>query len=172
MIITKPRPLDAEGVYDLIKNAWYFTYINKDIGVSKEDIDSIYKPEEREKSIVSIKNRYENDRENEVELIAKENGQPIAVIRLVINERDAELRTLYVDPEYFGKGVGTLLWEEGVKKLSANFPVFVEVVSYTKAVDFYRKIGFVDTGERYTKEGATMKVSGIKMPFMKMIYNR
>jgi GNAT superfamily N-acetyltransferase len=54
------------------------------------------------------------------------------------------LAQLFVDPEYQGKGIGTCLLDEFVKRAERTH---LEVRSSINAVDFYRKYGFVPTGE-------------------------
>lgn len=171
MIIGRPKLEDAEAIYDIFKKSWHSTYVNKEIGVSKEDIDTIYNDTEKGKVLESIRNRVLNPRENEVELVAREENKILGIIRQVVHDDHIELRTLYVDSDFFGKGVGTRLWEESLRLLPKNKPISVEVATYTKAVDFYKKLGFVDTGERYTKDESVMKVSGTRMPLMKMIFS-
>jgi ribosomal protein S18 acetylase RimI-like enzyme len=166
--IITPVPEEAEGVFNVIKQSWYETYINNEIGVTKEDIDALHADEQEQGGVHTLRERYKNVRSDEVELVAKINETIIGVIRLVMHEKEIELRTLYVAPQYFGKGVGTKLWNEGLKRLPSGLPIYVEVVTYTKAVNFYKKMGFVDTGERYIKEDSVMPVSGTKMPFMRM----
>jgi ribosomal protein S18 acetylase RimI-like enzyme len=49
--------------------------------------------------------------------------------------------------------------------------VTVEVTSNTKAVDFYKKLGFVDRGEQCRKQGEKMLSSGKRMSLVGMVWN-
>jgi ribosomal protein S18 acetylase RimI-like enzyme len=75
---------------------------------------------------------------------------------------------MYVEPDYFNQGIGTKLWLEAIQKLPKEKQITVEVATYTKAIDFYKKIGFSDTGERSVTE--KMLRSGNSIPLMKMVY--
>ena len=167
--ISNPKPEDAEAIHDVIKQSWLATYIDENVGVTREDVEAIY-TDEPEKQIGAIRNRATNPKDDDISLVAKDDTKVIGIIRLKINNDSIELRTLYVLPEYFGQGIGTKLWQESLKLLPIRKLITVELASYTKAKDFYEKIGFVDTGERYLGE-ETMKNSGTKMPLMKMIYS-
>jgi ribosomal protein S18 acetylase RimI-like enzyme len=75
---------------------------------------------------------------------------------------------IYVLPEYQGKGIGKLLWNELSKYLDINKETFVEVATYNEnAIKFYEKLGFVDTNKRFTDERFRMRSGGI-IPQMEM----
>ncbi len=167
--ISKPISEDAEGIHKVIKKSWYATYINEEVGVTKEDINAIY-VDNPEGQINAIRNRAENSKEDDISLVAKFEEKVLGYIRLKIHNDFVELISLYVDPEYMGNGIGTQLWEQALKLLPKDKPIIVEVATYTKAVEFYKKLGFVDTEERYSKE--KMLVSKTPMPLMKMVYKR
>lgn len=77
--------------------------------------------------------------------------------------------TIYLLPEYFGKGIGTKLWKQAQKVFDPNKDIYVEVVTYNKrAIEFYKKLGFVDTGKRLVDERFKMK-SGSIFPEMEMM---
>ena len=168
ILISRPQLEDAEQIHGVIKISWYATYINDEIGITKEDIDCNYQ-DDPEPQIQALRNRAINPKDSDVSLVAKEGEKVLGYIRLKILSDSIDLITLYIHPEHSGKGIGTKLWLEALKVLPKDKkPITVEVASYTKAVDFYKKIGFVDTGERYTKEA--MLSSGTPMPLMKMIF--
>lgn len=166
--ISRPLPEDSEGIHKMMKASWYATYPNAKIGVTKEDGDASYTPEIEKKQIEVLKHRAENQKEDNISLVAKFEEKVLGYTRLKIHDDSIELISLYVHPDYFGNGIGTDLWNEALKALPKNKPVSVEVADYTKAVEFYKKIGFVDTGERYSKD--KMPDSGTPIPLMKMVY--
>jgi ribosomal protein S18 acetylase RimI-like enzyme len=168
--ISKPKYEDAEAIYEIIKASWYATYIDEKIGITKEDVDAEYTPEIKVSQIKALHNRAENPKDEDVSLIAKDDEKVVGYIRFKIHLEFIEWLSLYAHPEYFGKGIGTMLWQEASKLLPTNKPITVEVATYTKAVDFYKKLGFVDTGERSAEH--VMQVSKTPMPIMKLILNR
>lgn len=166
--ISKPIPEDSRGIHEVMRASWYATYPNPKIGITKEDGDASYTPDVEQKQIEALNRRAENPKDNDISLVAKFEEKVLGYIRLKLHEGNTELISLYVHPDYFGNGIGTDLWKEALKLIPKNKPIVVEVVDYTKAVEFYKKIGFVDTGERYSKD--KMPDSGTPMPLMKMVY--
>jgi len=170
--ISHPKPEDAENIHKMIKDSWYATYINDKVGVTKKDLDSIY-ADDPAAQIQALINRAKNPTKEDISLVAKDNDKVLGFIRLKVAAKSIDLVSLYVHTEYFGKGVGTKLWQRGLTELpDDNRLITVELASYTKAKDFYETIGFVDTGKRYTKEGSKMLHSGTQIPLMKMIFER
>jgi ribosomal protein S18 acetylase RimI-like enzyme len=168
--ISKPTPEDAEGMNEVIKMSWYDTYIKPEIGVTKKDIDLMYANSEA-KQIEVFRNRASNPKDGDITLVAKENDKVVGVIRLVINPDHVRVRTIYVHPDYSGKGIGTNLWNEVQKYLPEKLSVIAYPVKQTRSVDWYKKIGFVDTGEEYVEE-EKMLDSGIQLKQTKMIYTK
>lgn len=168
--ISKPNPEDAEAIHEMIKASWYATYINKEIGITKEDLDVSYTPEIEENQVKAFRNRAENPTENDISLVAKDGSEVIGFARFRIKDDMVEWVSLYAHPDYFGKGVGTALWQEAKKLLPLDKPISVEVATYTKAVDFYKKLGFIETGEKYP--GNVMEVSKVAIPLIKMVLNK
>ncbi len=88
---------------------------------------------------------------------------------MVRNEDYNQLKTIYVLPEFQGKGIGKMLYEEVVKFSDPEKDTIVHVATYSKqAIEFYKKLGFVDTGKRFSEERFKMK-SGAIIPEMEMI---
>ena len=62
-----------------------------------------------------------------------------------------------------------MLWNEARNFFDPAKDTTVELVSYNvNAINFYTKLGFRDTGERFSRENFRMK-SGNSMPEMEMI---
>ncbi len=166
--ISKPKPEDAEAIHNVMKTSWYETYPNKEVGVTKEDGDLSYPPEVEEKQIQVLCHRAENPNGTDISLVAKKGDRVVGFIRLKISETSTDLVSLYIDPEYTGKGVGTQLWHEAYKNLQSGNPIYVEVVSYTKAKDFYTKLGFVEIENYLDKE--PLLSSGVHLPLTRMVF--
>src|SRR5690606_32861269 len=103
--VSKPKISDAEGMNDVIKSSWYATYTTPEVGVTKEDVDAIYEKSEKQQ-IEVFRKRAETPKEGDITLVAKEDEKVVGVIRLVVFDDHVRVRTVYVHPEYTGKGIG------------------------------------------------------------------
>ena len=63
-------------------------------------------------------------------------------------ENKVEIETLYILPRFHRNGIGRLLIEEALKSFPKSFWVSVWELNH-KAISFYTKIGFKETGELY-----------------------
>ena len=166
IVISFPKPNDAEGMNEVIKLSWYATYVNPKIGVTKEDVDTMYALNEKQQ-IETFRKRAESPKDNDITLIAKESDKVVGIIRLLILDDHVRVRTMYVHPEFTGKGIGTMLWNEAQKYLPPDKNVVAFPVKHTKSIDWYKKIGFVETGEKKIDDEA-MPISGVHLNAIKM----
>ena len=74
-------------------------------------------------------------------------------------------------PDFQHHGIGTRLWEAAQQHLDPAKDTYVDVAEYNqRAIDFYTKLGFVDTGRRHQEERFRMK-SGAIITEMEMVFN-
>ena len=168
VVISIATPDDAEGISQVLYESWLATYPNEEVGITVEDIEDSYKdrlsPERMQKSREILKNVPESERR----LVAKVGSRIVGVARVIKEEDKNKLQTLYVLPEFQGKGIGTALWEAGRSYLDSRKDTYLEVAEYNhNAISFYTKLGFVDTGKRIADERFRMK-SGSIIPEMEM----
>jgi ribosomal protein S18 acetylase RimI-like enzyme len=162
--IQKAIPEDAQGIGEVYYKTWLATYPNEEYGVTKEDIDFIFK---------DIKNsdgsKYISLPDNTVYFTAKENGHVVGVCKLVKHDDINELKSIYVLPEQQGKGVGKMFWSEALKFFDSTKDTVVKAVVYNKnAIEFYKKLGFRETGKIFYDETFRMQ-SGVIPPEIEMI---
>lgn len=66
-----------------------------------------------------------------------------------------------------------MFWKEILKffaSTDSKKDVIVHLAVYNlKAIEFYKKLGFVDTGKRFSEEAYKMPISGVIVPEMEMI---
>jgi len=167
--ITPPTPSDAEGMNEVIEQSWYATYVNSIVGVTREDIDAQYEKSEL-RQLEAFRYRAEFPSDTDKTFIAKEESKVVGVIRTKIFDDHVRVRTIYVHPDFIGKGIGTDLWNEMRKIIPRDRPVLAYPVLHTKSVDWYLKMGFMNTGEMSTDSEA-MPISGTRFTVVKMQYN-
>lgn len=168
--ISFPKPDDAPGMNEVIKQSWYATYTTPEIGVTKEDIDEIYKTSQTSQ-IEPFRRRAESPNDSNITLIVKEDEEVIGIIRVVVLDDHIRVRTLYVHPDYTRRGIGTKLWFEAIQHVPTNKKVVAFLALHTKSIDGYKKMGFVETGEEVTDPEA-MPISGVHLKSIKMEWGR
>lgn len=168
--ITPAIQEDAEGILNVLHKTWIATYPNKEHGITKEDIEESFKDSFTEENLNKLKNKIANFQENDKRLVAKINDQVIGIARIIINEENNKLETIYVLPEYQGKGIGKMLWEEAKKFCDQAKNIIVHVATYNQnTIEFYKKLGFEDTGKRFNDNTWRMKKIGASIPEMEMV---
>lgn len=75
------------------------------------------------------------------------------LIRGFLQMDGTEICKLYVDPFFQSRGIGGSLIEYGIRAFGANHLWALE--KNTRAISFYRKHGFMLTGEKKFEEGTT-----------------
>src|SRR3989344_3200491 len=162
-------PDDALGITNVFYKAWLATYPNKEKGVTVEDIEDSYKDEFSEEKIENLKELIRNLPENKKRLVAKIGDLVVGACTVIRNEDYNHLRTLYVLPEFQNKGIGTKLWNKANEFFDPKKDTFVQVADYTEnAINFYKKLGFIDTGKRTAQESDKLK-SGAVIIDMEMV---
>ncbi len=167
--IVKAAPEDTLGIQEVFYKTWLATYPNHELGITVEDIDVFFKnrtdPSEIERRAYQISHLPQN----ESFLVAKEESKVVGVCRLVIRNEYNQLQAIYVLPEYQGRGIGTMIWSEASTFFDPSKDVVIQVATYNKnAIGFYRTLGFIDTGRRFTEERHRMPISGALIPEMEM----
>lgn len=167
ILISPPKPEDAEGINKVIKLSWHATYTAPEIGVTKEEIDLVYAQHEK-RQVEVFRHRAESPKDDDVTLVAKEDKKVVGVIRVKIFTDHVRVRTMYIHPDYTSKGIGTSLWNAVQKLLPKDKPVIAYPIEHTKSVGWYKKMGFIETGEKCADE--QVMASGTRMTGIKMVY--
>lgn len=66
---------------------------------------------------------------------------------------DKQIKKLFVEPVLQSRGIGAKLLEHAVSELDATYLWALE--KNTRAIDFYKRHGFMVTGEKMLEEGTT-----------------
>jgi ribosomal protein S18 acetylase RimI-like enzyme len=143
---------DWPGISSMLYRAWIDTYINEEYGVTQEVIDEFFKIRNSPEKIAERIERMSHPTPNEHMFLAKVRGQVVGMIRILIHSDRNEIKALYVDPACHRLGIATDLVFEGQKHFNhENKSVVVWVAVYNKrAIDFYRYLGFEETGQQMT----------------------
>lgn len=139
--IRRARSEDAEALSRIKLQIWLDTYQNMDLGISSKDI--------RAKDFLCkerIARRAEHmsvDDGINYTLVASTTTKIVGYGRAVKGDTWDEIVTLYVLPEWQGKGIGSKLLTDLLIWLGPDRNVTLGVVLYNKkAIRFYKKFGF------------------------------
>jgi ribosomal protein S18 acetylase RimI-like enzyme len=167
--IQKAKIEDVKEIQDVFYKTWLATYPNKKAGITIEDIEERFKNRFSEKNIRKRETQILDAPENKFFLVAKDRDKVIGAC-IAVKEADInQLQAIYVLPEYQGRGVGQMFWTKIQEFFARDKRTIVQVADYNdKAIAFYQKLGFVDTGKRFTDEKHKMPVSGDCIPEMEM----
>ncbi|HEY0220810.1 MAG TPA: GNAT family N-acetyltransferase [Candidatus Paceibacterota bacterium] len=167
--ILEPEIGDARGTIEVQYKAWLATYPNDKEGITIDDIEHRYKDAFSGERLKKREEIITNSELNEKYIIAKDGNKVVGICYGIIEETKNQLQAIYILPEYQGKGIGTKLWNEILSFFDKTKDIYVEVAAYNeKAIGFYKKLGFVDTGRRFSDERFRMK-SGSILPEMEMV---
>lgn len=162
--IADATPEDAEGIVAVQKAAWLATYPNDELDITLEDIREQTKNFSAERML----QRLSNPDPNRHYWVAKDGDKVVGMHLVLRGEEENTLQALYVHPGFQRLGVGSRLMQIALDWLGNEKDIILGVVTYNKnAIDFYKKFGFVENGERHD-EVATLP-SGKVMPEIEMV---
>ncbi len=167
---------DIDAISKIRQSAWVETYISEENDISAELINDYFayrrKKQNKQEQINKIKDSI-SDPNKYFKVTKDEHGQ---VVGFIFGEKTATNRailgSLYLEPRLIGKGNGRLLMDGFLKWLGKGVECELFVVSYNnRAINFYKKYGFVIESHEPTKEAhldATHPLVS-KMPVIKMV---
>lgn len=162
VIIRKATLDDFKGFREVHYQSWLATYINEDLGITKEDIDKRFEDKFSDGRFEKYQKIIEDP--NGRVLVAIHKNQVVGFVDFHKDPTHNTLRGLYVHPNFIGKKVGIKLWQAGQDFLDSNLPTELEVASYNqRAINFYEKLGFKMT-DKPSSSPPVMPVSGVTLP--------
>ena len=171
IIISVAMVEDREQVAEVIDNTWLTTYPNAEHGITHDDIINHIEKWKIERS-KRQGDRIKNPPKGETLLVAKDGDKVVGICRVNIREDRNFLTAMYVLQSHQGKGIGKKFWLEAQKYTDPNKDFYLELATYNKnALEFYKKLGFEDTGKRFNDEKMRMKSDSI-IPEMEMVLKR
>ncbi len=155
-------PEDAEEIQHVFYTTWMATYPNEQHGITVDDLKYRYKDAFSKETLDKRRKMIKEMGDNELLLVAKYKTKLIGVCYLEKDKSKNELQAMYILPDYQGKRIGTGFWKEAQNFFDHSKDIIVNVAVYnTKAIEFYKKLGFIDTGKRFSEERFRMKSGSI-----------
>lgn len=173
MIIKKATKNDALGIQQVLFETWLSTYPNKKIGITSEDIKEKFKHRFSREFIKRRNKKVFNMSDNKILLTAKDKNKIIGICMAEKRKKNNKLLAIYVLPDYQRKGIGMIFWKRVVKFFGNKKDIIVHVATYNKkAINFYKKLGFINTGKFFTKKIHRMPISGKFIPETELVIKR
>ncbi|MEI8339522.1 MAG: GNAT family N-acetyltransferase [bacterium] len=145
--IVPVQPEDALEIQNLMNEASRSVYING--GKSPEDIEKKFKESTSEESIKKIENNIAALTENEKMLVVKVGDKIVGFCYVERGEDRNMLQASFVLPEFQSRGIATQMWQAAKGFLDFTKDTYLDVYcGNIPAINFYKKIGFVETGKK------------------------
>ncbi len=164
--IADALPTDAKAIAIINKLCWLDTYPNKEFGITKDDILA------KELGGDAHALRWQNaiEKKDAKTFVARLDGEVIGYCFVKKEAEQNRLGALYVLSSSHGKGVGRKLVEKAISFLGREKPIVLEVVTYNvHALNFYKKLGFRESGREIDEAQIMRLPSGIALPEVEMI---
>lgn len=157
---------DAEGIRSVQKQTWLATYPNPKRGISREDVESKI-AQMQSGGTQRWAKRLREDTSSHTWVVKDEDVVIGFISAQKLNEEN-KIRAMYLLPEYQGQGIGKQLMQKALDWLGDTKSISLEVVSYNdNAINFYKKFGFVESGE--TTSTSAHLPSGKDLPELLMV---
>ncbi len=88
-----------------------------------------------------------------IHIIASNNNIAIGCARIILSEIDAHIGRLAVKSSCRSKGVGTEICKFAIEYCRQNGYNSIWLNSQIQAIEFYKRLGFIQVGESFTEAG-------------------
>lgn len=157
---------DAEALSNIQKNTWIDTYISEEYGITKEDIlaKGMGTPLHIAKWEATI------EKPNTKAFVAKVSGVAVGFCFAKKEGNQGRIGSIYILPEFHAKGLGRKLMDQAILYLGRENPILLEVATYNKnAINFYKKMGFKETGGQIAEDQTVRFPNGMILPEIEMV---
>jgi RimJ/RimL family protein N-acetyltransferase len=158
---------DALKVQELRKKGWQDNYVNEETGVTRDILEkklaSLPVPQSDIDYYISTIEKEEN---RDKSLVAVKDGKIIGVVFYETLENGNSDIGIFVDEKFRGKGVGTKLLDELIKRTTNTLEV--TIFAKNKSRQLYKKFGFTEVGE----EEKHYFEDNIYLPIQRLVLSR
>ncbi len=158
---------DAPGITNVRRETWLATYPNEKFGITRGDIEEAINKRSFQEETKSWEDKIKNNSKSRF-WVAKYESKVIGFTSAFRKENTNNIGGFYILPQYQRKGIGKQLLRKVLDWVGVEKEIHLEVVEYnTKAINFYKKFGFIENGSIHTE---TAKLpNGKDMPEIDMV---
>ena len=168
-IIESATEADVLDIQKVFYETWVSIYQNEEHGITEEDLKKRYANLFSEEVLENRRKIIRELGQDERFLVAKIDGKIVGSSYLEREPDHNRLQSLYILPEYQGRGIGTKFWHEAQDFFDFSKDTVLDVVEYnSKAIEFYKRLGFIDSGKRFAEEMGDSKKIAVR-PMMEMV---
>lgn len=143
--VSEMTPEDTKAVTLMRYETWLDTYVNDELGVTREWIEDRFTERLTDEADDNFKKSVINKKDSENFLVAKDTAGKVigAATAHINNDGTQELDTLYTLKQWHGTGVGDDLMKQTLGWFDKSKPINLGVIVYNaRAKNFYSKWGF------------------------------
>lgn len=174
VVISKATFEDAEGIQELTKDASKGMY--ELCGWSTKEIDNHFSPEKMKEGVDKLRKAITTFTGSDILFVAKDGSGNIIGCCFAEKGKDVnKIEAVFVLPVYQGCGLGKKLYEKACELLNVNNDTVLDVFSLnSKAIGFYKRLGFIETSkksfdERFTDSaGKRLEITEMILPGKKI----
>lgn len=170
--IRTATPKDFLALHNIYQTTWLDTYPNKKLNITVSDINYLFKQMLSPEKVKNSKKKLRQKDKNNLRLVLEHAGQLIGLCNATKTNDYNQINAIYILPTYQRLGLGMKLYSEAKNFFGTKKDITVRVASYNKkAINFYKKLGFVSTRKIYHDDKFKMK-NGSIIPELEMIIKK
>lgn len=159
---------DIAGIQRVLRETFLATFPNEELGITKEDVEfDLVKIASTEVVSTYIDRALKRSSPHQF-LVAKDEETVVGISQASKKGDSVYWVALFVLPAYHGQGIGKGFWQEVLTFARDAKEIFVSVETYNHpAIGFYKKLGFIETGQRSSSH---VTKSGVPVPEMRLMF--
>ena len=166
--IRRAQPDDVLDMHEIFLVSWLATYANEEYDITVKDINYKFEQALLPEKLAARKLRLAEPKDGELILVGEVDGRIVGVCVGARNFDYNQLQAIYVLPEFQGRGLGRLMFNEVAQIFDKKKKIIVRVASYNdKAIGFYQRLGFVSTGKMFMDDKHKLR-NGSVIPELEM----
>lgn len=167
VLIFPCRVEEVDCIREIQREVWLATYPDEANGITKKAIIAYF--QDKNKTDTWISNVKQAIMRNESRgWVAKINKQIVGYSFAKKMKDKNRIMSLYVLPKYQQQGIGRKFMREMFDWFGNKNPIVLETAVYNaKAINFYKKFGFIENG--LTQDNGAAQSTGIIIPETEMI---